>query len=67
MIRAYTDDSAVRALPSGSWDAALSCGFDELVVGSDAGDRRLVDELVVDDIAVAAAFVAFSADKALAL
>jgi hypothetical protein len=36
-------------------------------VGSGAGDRGLVEEFVVDDVAVAAAFVAFAADEALAL
>jgi hypothetical protein len=45
----------------------LACGVNELVVGSGAGDRRLVEEFVVDDVAVAAVFVAFSADEALAL
>ena len=37
----------------------------ELVVGPGAGDRRLVDEAVVDDVAVPAAVVAFPADQAL--
>jgi hypothetical protein len=46
---------------------ALACGFGELVVGSGAGDGRLIEEFVVDDVAVAAAFAAFSADEALAL
>lgn len=44
---------------------ALPCGLDELVVGPGAGDRGLVEELVIDDVAVTAAFVAFAADQAL--
>jgi hypothetical protein len=52
----------------GAEDVDVSeCGFDELVVGSGAGDRRLVEEFVVDDVGVAAAFVALPADEAPAL
>lgn len=40
---------------------ALACDVGELVVGPGAGDRRLVEEFAVDEVAVAAAFVAFSA------
>ncbi len=45
----------------------MACGFDELIVGSGTRDRGLVEEFVVDEIAVAAAFVAFSANQALGL
>lgn len=45
---------------------ALARVLDELVVGPGAGDGGLVEEFVVDDVAVAAALVVFSPDEALA-
>lgn len=52
----------------GAEDAdALPCGLDDLGDGPGAGHHRLVPDVVVDDVALAAAFVAFAADEALAL
>jgi hypothetical protein len=53
---------------AGAEDAdALACGLDDPVVVPGAGDRRLVPDLVVDDVALAAASVALAADEVLAL
>ena len=52
----------------GAEDAdALACGFGELGVVPGAAHHRLVPEVVVDDVALAAAFVSFPADEVQAL
>src|SRR5258708_33717767 len=51
----------------GAEDAdALPGGLDDLGVGPGAGHHRLVPDVVVDDVALAAAVVSFPADQALA-
>src|SRR5580700_1353208 len=43
---------------------ALPCGLGDLGDAAGTGDRRLVPDVVVDEVAIAAAFVAFPADEA---
>ncbi len=53
---------------AGAEDAdALACGRPELGGAAGSGHRRLVPDVVVDDVALAAAFVALPADEALAV
>jgi hypothetical protein len=52
---------------AGAEDAnALPCDLRPLGAGPGAGHHRLVPEVVVDEVALAAAFVAFAADEGLA-
>jgi hypothetical protein len=63
--RAKFSRRAAAGVPGAEDADALPCGLDDLGVGPGAGDHRLIPEIVVDDVALAAALVAFPAYEGL--